>query len=384
MKSCLLSVVAVLALLAGCVEEEKDISAPKEDAAKVAPEAVKEAVKPVAAKPVVKEVKAAPVADKALVTVNGEAIMMSVVDERIEPQLAMMKQMGREATPEMIDNFRKRVLDGMIRETLVEAQVKSEGIKISKADVDAKLDEIAKQRNTTVADLIASAAPQGYTEETIRGQITMGMSFDKLMDAKAASENLKVTEADAKKFYDENAAQFSSPGLVKTSHILAGGRGFDSFDDAKKAEAKGKIDEAKKKLDAGGNFEELAKEYSDCPSGAEGGDLKVYISDKGEVDGRPSMDVTFSKAAHTLEVGGVTDVVTTPFGYHLIKVTDKKAAETKTFDDVKAELIEQQEGQKMNEFATSYIEKLVADAKIVYPDAPKVEAVPAIKAVPEK
>jgi peptidyl-prolyl cis-trans isomerase C len=396
MKFYLLSVVASLALLAGCVEEDKGASAPKEDPAKVAePVAVeevkavepvkvvakKEAVKPVAVKPVavkpvvkpaVKEVKAAPAVNELLVTVNGKAIMSNAVDERIEPQLAMMKQMGRDPTPEMIDSFRKRVVDGMIRETLVEAKVKAKGIKVSKEDVDAKLAEIAKQRGTTVEELIASA-PQGYTEEKIRQQIAMGMSIDKLMDAEAGDNGLKATEADAKKFYDENKAQFNSPEQVKASHILLK---TDGMDDAAKAEAKTKIEGLLKDAKAeGADFAAMAKEHSACPSSAKGGDLGFF--------GKGQMVPPFSDAAFAMAVGDISDVVETTFGYHIIKVTDKKPAEVKTFEDVKDALIEQQNAKKMNEFASGYIEKMVTSAKVVYPKGSKLAPAPKVKITPE-
>lgn len=413
MKSCLLSLIVILALVSGCTEKDKSASASDEGVVIPAPEAVEEIVveetaepvkqtdvvaEPVEVKPpvqkpevVVEAVEAvaeeateaeieeavpAPAADEVLATVNGQPIMKSVVDEFLKPQLAKMKMMGRPPTESILNNFRKRVIDGMVREILIEAAVKSKGIVVSDEEVSAKLTEIAEQRGVTVEKLIETAASQGYTEEKIKSQIrVMGLGFDKLMDIEAGENNLEVTEEDARKFYDENISKFSSPDLVKTSHILAGGRGFDSFDEEKRTAAKAKIEEVKKKLDAGGNFEELAKEYSDCPSknNDSAGDLEVYISKAGEVNGRPAMDKTFSEAAHTLETGGITDIVKTPFGYHIIKCTDKKAAEVMAFEDVKDSIIEREGAMKRNEFATGYIDKLLSGAEVVYADAPKIE-----------
>ena len=409
MRFSLISVVLMAVMLAGCNEEAK-VESP------LATEAVATETEPMVESPIVKkEVKAdvipspdeviepvppvkpkeeveteqvagsVEVEDKVIATVNGKEIMLSVIDERIQPQIDRAKMMRQNPTEEMLNNLRKRVIDGMIRETLVTEKIKDKGIVVTDEDITAKLEEIAKQQGKTIEQLIASAAPQGFTEEKIRGQIKMGVSFEKLMEIEAGEGALTVTEEEAKKFYDDNIIQFSSPDLVKTSHILAGGRGFDSFDDEKKASAKLKIEEVKKKLDDGGNFEELAKEYSDCPSKNDGGDLKVYISNDGKVNGRPSMDVTFSKAAHTLEVGEVTDIVKTPFGYHIIKCTDKKKTEVKSFEEVKASIFEQQEQIKKNEFASGYIETLMADAEVVYTDKPEtvVEVKPDVKIAPD-
>ena len=379
------------------IEEVKadDIPTPAEEIETVSPvepkkevAVVKEEVK--AVEEVKEELKTEQVAsvvefeDKVMVTVNGKEIMLSAVDEQIQPQIDRAKKMGQNPTEEMLNNLRKRVMDGIIQQTLVTDKIKDKGIVVTDEDVTAKLEEIAKQQGKTIEQLIASAAPQGFTEDKIREQLKIGVGFEKLMDIESGEGALTVTDEEAKKFYDDNIIQFSSPDLVKTSHILAGGRGFDSFDDEKKASAKLKIEEVKKKLDAGGNFEELAKEYSDCPSKDEGGDLKVYITNDGKVNGRPSMDVTFSQAAHALEVGEVTDIVKTPFGYHIIKCTDKKKTETKSFEEVKSTILERQGQMKKSAFASGYVEKLMADADVVYADKPEpvVEVKPEVKVAP--
>ena len=308
---------------------------------------------------------AAAVEDGVAVTVNGQAIMLSAVDELIQPQLENMKKMQQEPTEEIMNNLRKRPLGRMVQEAVIDAKIKANGIVTTDEEVEAKLEEIAKQQKKTVAELIASAPPQ-YTEEKIRKQVKTGISFEKLIDIEAGESVAAMTDEEAKKFYDENIARFSSPDEVKTSHIITGGRGFDSFDEEKKTAAKLKIEEVKKKLDAGGNFEELAKEFSEGPSAGKGGDLDVYISVDGKVNGRPTMDKTYSAAAHTVDIGGVTDIVKTPFGYHIIKCTDKKAAEVKTFEEVKDAIIAQQKQMKMRPFVQSYMKKLMDDAEIVY------------------
>lgn len=384
MRSVLMSVVLVVVMLAGCAED-KTVEAPAKAEPAPAPAEVKKVepvVEPKAEVAVVEAVKEevkteAPVAvaDKVVVTIDGQEIMLSTIDERIAPQLENMKQMGREPTPDMLDNFRVTVIGGVVRETLVEAKIKANAIVVTDADVTGKLEEIAKQQGATVEQLIASAASQGYTEEKIREQIKMGLSFEKLMDIEAGADVLAVTDEDARKFFEDNAGQFSSPELVKASHILAGKPGFDSATVEEKTASKLKIEEVKKKLDAGGNFEELAKEYSDCPSKDKGGDLGVYIS----IDGRVGrMDPTFSAAAHTVAVGEVTGIVKTPFGYHIIKATDKKPAKVTSFEEAKADIIAKQVREKKNQFSKGYISSLMEDAKIVYAEGyePKPAAMP--------
>ena len=359
------------------VTSQAAFAADKKEAPKVdAKAAVETAVAP----------EAAPVEDKVMVTVNGTPIMQSAVDEKIAPQLEMAKQMGQSPTEAVLNNFRKRVLEGMIRENLIKSKIEEKKIKVTDEEVDAKIKEIAEQQGVSVEQLIDSAKTRGYDLDKIKEQVRMGAGFDKLMEAESEKDAFKVSDEDAKKYYDENIEMYSSPALVKVSHILAGGRGFDSFDDAKKAEAKTKIEEVQKKLKDGMPFEEAAKQFSDCPSKEDGGDLKVYISKDGKIDGkgRPgAMDVTFSEAAFTLKTGEYGEPVKTPFGYHIIKCTDKKAAEVKTFDDVKKSIINQMEDQKKGEFAQNYIKSIVDGAKVVYPDTPAVEDAAAVEIKPE-
>lgn len=101
---------------------------------------------------------------------------------------------------------------------------------------------------------------------------------------------------------------------IKASHILLMYAGSDrSSASRSKAEAEQQIQQIKGQLDGGGDFEALAKQHSDCPSGKSGGDLGSF--------GPGQMVKPFDDAARAMQIGGVTDVVETQFGYHIIKRT---------------------------------------------------------------
>ncbi len=126
----------------------------------------------------------------------------------------------------------------------------------------------------------------------------------------------KVSDEDMKKFYEQNKDKFKSGEQIKASHILV------------KTEKEAK--EVLAQLKAGGNFEELAKKSSVDSSSAKGGDLGWF--------GKGSMVPAFEKAALALKEGQVSDVVKSDFGFHIIKLTGKRPAGIRPFEEVKEQI----------------------------------------------
>ena len=177
----------------------------------------------------------------------------------------------------------------------------------------------------------------GMTLEDIKGQIRMQMQIQALMESQDPES--AVTEADVKKFYDENPQHFNKPEQVKASHILCGKRGITEAEYPVELE---KIEKAKASLDAGEAFEDVAKDVSTCPSSAQGGDLGFF--------GKGQMDPAFEKAAFELEVGQTTGIVKTSFGYHIIKVTDKNEGGTTSFAEASDQITRFLTQQKQRTF----------------------------------
>src|SRR5690606_24013284 len=128
-------------------------------------------------------------------------------------------------------------------------------------------------------------------------------------------------------------SQFETPEQVRASHILV--------------DEKAKAEELLAQLKNGADFAELAKEHSKDGSAAQGGDLDYF--------GRGRMVAPFEEAAFALNVGEISDVVESQFGFHIIKLTDKKAAETATFEDKKEEIQKTVFDGKLNERMSGYI-----------------------------
>jgi peptidyl-prolyl cis-trans isomerase D len=149
------------------------------------------------------------------------------------------------------------------------------------------------------------------------------------IDMQAIRERTQVSAADIQRSYDENQQQYSTPEQVRASHILLKTEGKDD------AVVKKQAEDLLAKVKAGADFAELAKKNSqDEASAAKGGDLDFF--------GKGQMVPEFDKVAFSLEPGKINDtVVKTQYGYHIIKVTDKKPATTQPLEQVKGQIEDQ-------------------------------------------
>lgn len=160
-----------------------------------------------------------------------------------------------------------------------------------------------------------------------------------------------VTDAELRAFYDNNVDKFKRDETVKASHILIGVDGKASAEDKKKAHEK--AEKLRKELAGGADFAALAKGNSTCPSSQQGGDLGSF--------GKGQMVAPFEKAVFALKPGEISDVVETQFGYHIIKLTEKKTID---FKDVKTKIEEFLKGQKANAAIQKYLEDVKKTVKI--------------------
>jgi len=195
-------------------------------------------------------------------------------------------------------------------------------------------------------ELTAQAAEKQGLDKT--PDFMQGMDFvrkQQLYSALVKSEiidKVKVTPEEVKAYYDGHKDEFNAEEEVKASHILV-----DTEDEAKKIKAR---------LDKGEDFAAIAKASSKCPSSAKGGDLGFF--------GKGRMVPEFEKAAFALKVGEISAPVKTQFGWHIIKVTEKKEAGTKALDDVKTDLEQKLLQEKQKKTFDDMLAKLKSDAKI--------------------
>ncbi len=149
-----------------------------------------------------------------------------------------------------------------------------------------------------------------------------------LIDIEAMRSKIVIPDAEIERSYNENIEQYSTPEQVRASHILLKTEGKDD------AEVKAKAEDLLKQARAGADFAALAKKYSEDEGSAKnGGDLDYF--------GRGRMVPEFDQAVFAMEPGQISDLVKTQYGYHIIKLVDKKPSTTRPLADVKQQIQDQ-------------------------------------------
>ncbi len=284
--------------------------------------------------------------------VNGVAISMEQYNKELNVQLARGSQQGKQMSDDQLAALKNSILDSLIEREVLYQQSQKSGIQVSDQKVDDQLAGI-KKRFPNETEYKNALSKMNLSEDEVKAQIKRGLSIKELIDQQITSK-VVITDEESKAYYDKNPQMFKQPEQIKASHILI--KVDAKADEAQKAEARKKIEEVQKKLKDGGDFAALAKEYSEGPSSAKGGDLGYFR--------RGQMVKPFEEAALALKPNEVSDIVETRFGYHLIIVYDIKPAQTLAYADVKDKINQRMKQEKVEKEAVQYVDKLKKDAKL--------------------
>jgi parvulin-like peptidyl-prolyl isomerase len=184
--------------------------------------------------------------------------------------------------------------------------------------------------------------------------------------------NIKVADEDIKKYYDENPAKFEQAEMVRASHILFATKDLNSgadLSEEKKAAKKKLAQDVLKRARGGEDFAKLVKEFSDDPGSKESGG--EYTFARATADPRHAMVPEFETAAFALKTNEISDIVTTQFGFHIIKLNEKIPAKkldfAKVSPDIKEYLKQQQLQNRQQDYQT-FVDKLKKDDDVAILD----------------
>lgn len=284
-------------------------------------------------------------------TVNGKAILGRDLEELIRRELTSI---GNPEWKNLREDYRGQLtleeLTILINSKLLYQAAVASGTKVTDAEVQAELQMLAKKYPSD-AEFNAALASQNTDRATLEKGLSETLTMSKFVD-EAINKKIVVTQEDLSKYYTSNATQFSHPDIVRTSHILIRPAGDTPQQDAiAKERAEALLARAKK----GEDFAKLARENSVDSSASQGGDIGFTAKE--------GLAPEYADAAFSLPVGSLK-LVRTSYGYHIIKVTEKKKEGLATLEEVKADLTQFLKNQKSQTELNKFVNELRNKAKI--------------------
>ena len=289
---------------------------------------------------------------KEAASVNGIPISKSQYERELSGFQKRAEQKGRQLSDADIVTVKKRILENLIDAELLYQQSQKQKVKVDEQAVNEQFETI-KKRFPDEAAYKKALEGMGVSEKEIRTQIQRGLAINQLLDTDVRPK-ITVTEEESKKFYNDNPNLFQQPEQAKASHILI--KVAPNAEESQKKQARKKIETIQKKVRQGEDFGSLAKANSEGPTAQRDGDLGYFI--------RGQMVKPFEDAAFALNVGEVSEIVETQFGYHLIKLTDKKPARTIPYEEIRVRLDQHLKNEKEKTEIQGYIENLKKSATI--------------------
>ncbi len=297
-------------------------------------------------------------ADTPLVTVNDDTIRQADVDRQISQMFA---QAGQAMPPEQLQQIAQQmmpqIIDQMIVHKLLEQEVERSGVTVPEEQIQEVIEELTLnlQGEMTLAEALEQA---GMDEAELRKNIGEGLRIQTMVEARAGKVPDPTAE-DIAAFYHEHPQHFEQPERLGARHIL-----FevdrDAGDEAK-AEQKAEAEKVLQQLLEGADFEALAKEHSACPSSEDGGSLPPFA--QGE------MVPEFDAATRALEVGEISPVIETDFGYHVIRLDDRMEASKVPLPEVAERIREHVKQEREQKSFSAVIAALREGASIEYHQA---------------
>jgi peptidyl-prolyl cis-trans isomerase C len=284
--------------------------------------------------------------------VNGVNIASKDFNQALNYYLQMVAQRGQQIPESQMPEIKNAILENLIITELLFQESKQKGIQVNAEDVTKQLQSI-KQQVPSEAEFKKLLGENQITESDLRLQIERDMAIQQLINNEVA-QKVMISDEESKTYYDTHPQSFVQPEQVRASHILI--KVDADATEAQKTEARKKITAIQQKLKKGEDFASLAENYSEDTTSKKGGDLGYF--------GRGQMVEPFEEAAFSLKPNEISDIVETQYGYHLIKVVDKKPEAKLTYAEVKDRLDQYLKQQKLQSAEKLYIDNLRKNAAV--------------------
>jgi parvulin-like peptidyl-prolyl isomerase len=293
----------------------------------------------------------AKVFDKVAAKINSEIITLSVVEEKTE--LLRNKYERSSSVSISQQELLSEALNMIIEEKLQAQEGEKRGMVVDEASIDAALKNISDKNGLEEGQLEEMLEREGKTLSSFRNHIR-----DQIMVSKVSrfemSNRVKVSDKEINNYYSSHQKEFWKDSQIRARHIL-----FIVEPGASEKNRREKLDQAKKtlnKIREGGDFINIAREYSEDVSANNGGDLGFIT--------RGKMVAEFEEAAFSIKERQVSDIVKTEYGYHIIKVEEILAGKTLTLEESEDRIAKILSAQKYKQGYKDWMSELKKSAFI--------------------
>lgn len=286
--------------------------------------------------------------DRVVAVVNQEVIMLSDVERWSRSFQEEIQTEDRLERRERIQEVFRRVLEKLIEEKLIDQEAKKSGIKVTSKEIEGAIEELRRQNAVDQENFEKLLAAEGLTLEAFKKEIGKRILRTKLIQGEVKVES-KAGEKELRDFYQKNMDWYRVHESYRTSHILFLVPKEATRDQIR--EIRKKCQKVLEKIRGGEDFGEMAFLYSeDTVSRKDRGDLGYFK--RGEL--LPALE----REAIQLRVGEVSGVIRTEFGFHLIKLLDRKGGEPPPFEEIKEKVQEDYYGKEMEKAFQQFLSKL--------------------------
>ncbi|MBI3378331.1 MAG: peptidylprolyl isomerase [Nitrospirae bacterium] len=287
---------------------------------------------------------------KVVAFVNGAGITRAELDMEIN-RLAPQELYHRSISPEKQKEMEKKAIENLIDAELFYIEAKRQDLKVDNSELEKSISSVKASYPSTKAFKDA-LKKSGMTMPVFEEKVRKNLVVEKLIEKEV---KVSLTDNDLEEYYKKNTEKFKEPEAVRLGYVYV--KINPSEPDGRK-KAKERAKEAYSKIKSGSDFAQIAQTYSHDMSRVKGGDVGFVH--------RGMMPQDIEKAAFSLKVGQLSEIIETDIGFHILKVEEKRASRQVSFKEVKDKLKKELTESMQKNRLESLIKRLRENAKIQY------------------